>query len=82
MTKQSTTTNPQDWLRIGQLVRAPEDKKFYGPRVHVDGGFFYTARDGIIVEHLANGGVAVKFTDYPNTVDYTAKEAARFTRCH
>ena len=32
------------------------------------------------VEHLLYGAVAVKFDGYPNTVDYSAREAMHFTK--
>mgnify|MGYP001180826854 CR=1 FL=1 len=70
---------PQAWLPIGKRVCATTDKKLYAPIVYVvDGGYFYTTRDGVVIEHLRGGGIAVKFDGYSNTVYYSEEEAARF----
>ena len=72
---------PQDWLPIGQFVRAPTDE-FYLPHGYDSAGNRIEFRDGQIVEHLSSGGVAVKFDRYPHVTDYSAREAARFSKCY
>lgn len=71
----------QAWLPIGQRVMAPDEKGFYLPTVYTTAGPFKTRR-GEVVEHLSGGAIAVRFEGYANTVDYSAGEAHRFTRCY
>ena len=72
--------NPQDWLPIGQHIRTPDN--MYSPVVYNAEAEDCAERlhDGQIVEHLANGAVAVKFDRYPHTTDYTAAEARQFNK--
>ena len=72
--------NPQQWLPIGQTVRVPAG--MYSPNIYSEDAPDCAKRLSIgqISEHLANGSVAVKFGGYPNTVDYTAREAAQFSK--
>lgn len=80
MPKQTTQTvpaNPQEWLPIGQGVTVP--KNLYRPSRYNAAGKRVHFSDGAIVEHLRNGGVAVKFANYPNVTDYTRTEAMQFT---
>lgn len=71
--------NAQAWLPIGQIVTLPA-QGIYLPYSFDDNGDRIEYRRGVIVEHLgASGGVAVKFDDYPNVVDYSGREARQFS---
>ena len=75
--KQATEANPHDWLPVGQGVDLSPNS--YAPFTYSADGERIVHCSGRVVEHLANGGVAVKFEGYPNAVDYTAREARKFT---
>jgi hypothetical protein len=78
-TSANVTSGPQAWLPIGQRVTLPA-AGIYLPYSFDDNGDRVAYRRGVIVEHLgANGGVAVKFDEYPNVVDYTGREAHQFS---
>ena len=72
--------NPQQWLPIGQTVRMPAG--MYSPNIYSADAPDWAKRlsVGQIVEHLANGFVAIKFGGYPHVVYYTAREAAQFSK--
>lgn len=74
-------SSPHHWLPVGQAVRV-EAEKLYRPSSFTESGERYFHFQGTIAEHLVGGGVSVKFDNYPNIVDYTRKEAARFITIH
>jgi len=80
--KTAKPENPQDWLPVGQHVRLPV-KGMYSPIIYNPDMPDAAERlyDGQIVEHLANGGVVVAFPGLL-TIDYTAREARRFSRTY
>jgi hypothetical protein len=63
-------------LKIGTRVKLESD--VYRPGIFTQDGTTVYRSEGHVVEHLANGGVAVRFDGYAHTVDYTAREAAKF----
>jgi predicted secreted Zn-dependent protease len=74
------TANPHDWLPVGQAVRVT--RAVARPVRYDSSGNQYPCSYGEIVEHLARGAVAVKFTDYPHSWDYSAREASQFCRVY
>ena len=77
----ATTRTPQAWLPVGQQIHISSHDAFVPTPVSYDAdGKPIAHREGTIVEHLARGGVVVKFENYPNTWDYTDREAAGFER--
>lgn len=69
--------NPQDWLPVGQRVHIGGA---IGPHTYDADGRDPNPKVGTIVQHLANGGVVVKFDECFAEWDYTAREARGFTR--
>lgn len=72
------TNNPQAWLPIGQYVDVGQA---LAPWSHDAIGAAKRCTVGRIVDHLTFG-VVVMFDGYPNTWDYTEREARGFSKLY